>query len=212
MNALKKWIILATAVFLMTNGTFYAALADDDEHENKRWHQKSFDRDDGDDEHEKKRKRKRYQKKSRNDSDHNKEEYLRPVNNKTYIEWCGACHFVYQPELLPAGSWNKILAGLKDHFGETIDLDQESKVVIREYLDSNSAEHLRAKRSVKIMKSLKSHTPVRITEVPYIRAKHRKIGQNILQRESIGSLSNCPVCHLNADKGIYEDDDVRIPK
>ncbi len=32
-----------------------------------------------------------------------------PVNDKLYLEECGACHFPYQPGLLPMRSWQKIL-------------------------------------------------------------------------------------------------------
>ena len=56
--------------------------------------------------------------------------YLTPVDNTTYRETCGACHFVYQPELLPSASWEKILAQLYDHFGEAIELDPESIRII----------------------------------------------------------------------------------
>jgi len=58
------------------------------------------------------------------------ESNLKQVNNPTYKETCGACHFVYQPRLLPSGSWIKILANLEDHFGETVKLDDDSKRVI----------------------------------------------------------------------------------
>ena len=39
------------------------------------------------------------------------------------------------------------------------------------------------------------------------KGKHRK-----RKRESIGSLSNCLACHITAEEGIYEDDNVKIPK
>jgi hypothetical protein len=214
MNGIKKWLILGMALLLMTSGLFNAARADHDEHKKEKWYQKIFDldSDDNDSDHERGKKKKRYQKKYRNDSEHYAKEYLTPLNNQTYFAECGACHFAYQPELLPSGSWDKILAGLEDHFGETIELDPESKRVIAEYLKVNAAEHSRAKRSVKIMSSLGSKIPMRITEIPYIHAKHRKINQDVLQRESIDSLSNCSACHLSAEKGIYDDDYVRFPQ
>jgi len=190
MNGIKKGIIFAVAFLVMIDGAFYAALADPDGYKNRR----------------------RYQKRSRNKFEHHSKEYLTPVNNQTYIGNCGACHFAYQPELLPSESWNQILAGLDDHFGETVDLDKDSEKTIAEYLKANSAEHSRNERSVKIMRSLGDNIPMRITEIPYIQAKHRKINQDVFQRESIGSLSNCSACHVTADKGIYEDGSVKIPQ
>ena len=53
---------------------------------------------------------------------------------------------------------------------------------------------------------------MRITGIPYIREKHHEIPMNVLKRESIGSLSNCIACHTTAEKGIYEEDNVIIPK
>ena len=70
----------------------------------------------------------------------NTKKNITSVNNPTYEEECGACHFPYQPELLPSGSWKKIMAGLGDHFEEEIDIDTESINAISGYLISNSAE------------------------------------------------------------------------
>jgi hypothetical protein len=136
-NRIQKWIIFCVVVFLVTNGAFYAALADHDESKEKRWYQKIFDWDDDDhddDDHDRGEERRRYRKRYRNESEHYGNHYLTPVNNPTYSEQCGACHFAYQPELLPSGSWGKILAGLDDHFGEFIELDADSKKIIGEYL------------------------------------------------------------------------------
>jgi hypothetical protein len=188
----KKCIILLVALSFIANGVFYAALADHNEH----------------------KKRKRYQIRYRNNSEHDGKSHLKPVDNPTYKEICGECHFAYQPELLPSGSWEKILAGLADHFGEEIEIDQESKNIITEYLKANSAEYSSAKRAVKIMRSLRGQTPVRITDVPYIRHKHEDddIPTDAFTRKSVGSMSNCIACHTTAEDGIYDDDYVVIPK
>ena len=134
------------------------------------------------------------------------------MDNAVYREACGACHFVYQPGLLPSGSWEKILSGLADHFGEAIELNPDSEKVITEYLRVNAAERSSAKRAVKIMRSLGSRAPLRITEIPYIQEKHHEISPGVLKQKSIGSLSNCSACHTTAEKGIYDDDNVVIPK
>jgi hypothetical protein len=139
--------------------------------------------------------------------------YMKPVNNQTYKDECGACHFAYQPELLPSASWITLLAKRNDHFGEVVLLDDDSKNEIADYLISNSAEKSTATRSIKIMKSLKNGAPLRVTDIPYIHKKHNnEFSLDVLKRKSIGSLSNCSACHTTADKGIYEDDYVEIPK
>lgn len=211
MTEIQKWIVFFVSFLLITNGAFYPALADDDKHKEKKWYQKIFDWDDDDEDHDRGKKKRRYKKRSRNDSKHYGKRFLAPVNNPIFKEECGACHFAYQPELLPSGSWDKILAGLEDHFGEAVELDLDSKKVIAEYLKANAADHSSAKRAVKIMRSLGNRTPLRITQIPYIQRKHHEIQPEVFKRESVGSLSNCSACHTTAEKGIYDDDYAVIP-
>ena len=198
------WLVFCT---LITVPSFFA-YADDDHREN-RWYYKILDwNDDDDNDKGKHRKRKRER---RRDGDH-RNSYIKPVNNSVYKEECGACHFVYQPELLPSASWMKILDQLDDHFGEKIELHPDSKKIISNYLNSNGAENSSAKCAVKTMRSLGSHVPIRITDIPLFREKHHELNPEVLKRESIGSLSNCVACHTTAEEGIYEDDNVKIPK
>ncbi|MDT8380441.1 MAG: diheme cytochrome c [Desulfotignum sp.] len=134
------------------------------------------------------------------------------VNNDTYAQECGVCHFAYQPWLLPSGSWKKILGELPSHFGEEIPIDEETQNTIDQYLAANAADRVSVKRSRKIMKSLRGNTPVRVTEIPHILEKHHDLDPAILDRPSIGSLGNCIACHTTADQGDYDDDSVTIPR
>ena len=43
---------------------------------------------------------------------------VEPVTNVDYQNECGACHFAYQPGLLPARSWQALMTGLDQHFTE----------------------------------------------------------------------------------------------
>jgi hypothetical protein len=192
MTALARCAILAVA-FLLTFGSSYNLSADDKHKKDQRHH-------DG------------YHKGGEEKGSRDHEAFLKPVTDQTYKEKCGSCHFAYQPGLLPSGSWAKILSNLKDHFGEAVDIDTESKDVITKYTLANSAETSGAKRARKIMKSLKGQTPSRITEIPYIRHKHQHIPPEVFARKTVGSLSNCLACHKTADQGIYEDDDAVVPK
>lgn len=148
----------------------------------------------------------------RGGKDHPSRSGLTPVSNQTYKDNCGACHFAYQPELLPYGSWKKLLQTVHDHFGESFDLDPATKNAISSYLEPNASERSKAKVAVKIMKSLRGHVPARITEIPYIKDKHNHISADIFGRDSIGSASNCLACHGRAEEGIYDDDYVSIPQ
>ncbi len=141
-----------------------------------------------------------------------KMKYMPPVDNELYAEECSSCHFLYLPGLLPSGSWVKIMEGAEDHFGEDLALDEETSMEILKYLKANGAETTGAKRSVKIMRSLKGATPLKITETKYIVKKHDEIRSSVYKRESIRSFSNCIACHRTADKGIFSERDVKIPK
>lgn len=146
------------------------------------------------------------------DDDRHEKKYLTPVNNETFKQKCGACHFAYQAGLLPSASWGLILNNLPSHFGNEVSLDKETKDIISGYLSANAAEKSSAKRARKIVRSLHGQTPLRITETPYIREKHHELDANIFSRQSIGSFSNCIACHTTAEQGNYDDDFVKIPK
>ncbi len=195
MKKMKNAVIGLAVFFLVTSGAFYSAMAVHDKHGEKKSHRESGE--DHDDAH---------------GSKHHGKSALNPVNNAVYKVACGACHFAYQSELLPAASWEKILAGLGDHFGEQVTLTPEAQSTVATYLTANSANSSSAKRAVKMMKSLGNQVPMRITDVPYIREKHHEISPEILKRKSVGSLSNCAACHTTAENGIYEDDNVVIPQ
>lgn len=136
------------------------------------------------------------------------------VTNVRYAEECSACHFAYQPGLLPARSWKKLLdsKALADHFGENAELGEDVRLEIEKYAVANAADKSNYKRSRKIMASLSDKaTPLRITEIPYIKRKHGEIPQKLITgNPRVKSLSNCNQCHTRAEKGVYDDDTVFI--
>ena len=146
------------------------------------------------------------------ENNHSGDRNLKRVSNSTYANQCGACHFAYQPELLPAASWKKILDSTDDHFGETVDLDEGDRLEISGYLASNAADKSSAKLAGKIMNCVGGMTPLRITDIPCIRKEHHEITPQTVQRKSVGSLSNCVGCHRTAESGVYDDDNVSIPE
>ena len=145
-------------------------------------------------------------------ADHGEVKAIPAVRNETYQSVCGACHLAYQPGLLPARSWARIVDAPDGHPGGELSIDERARSEIRGYLERNSAEKSPAKRSRRIVDSIGSGSPVRISEVPYIERKHRKIGAEVFRRQAVGSRANCAACHRHAADGLYEDDDVVIPK
>ena len=136
-----------------------------------------------------------------------------PVRDARYAKECGSCHFAYQPGLLPARSWQKLMGSLADHFGDNAELSQEDAAAITDYLVKNAADRSNYRRSVKIDDSLSARqTPLRITQVPYIAGKHREIPARLIAgNPKVKSLSQCAACHTQAETGSFREGDINIP-
>ena len=121
----------------------------------------------------------------------------------TYQQECAACHLAYPPGLLPTASWKRLMATLPKHFGTDASLDAETKAAISTWLDANAGTYKRV-----------SQEPPqdRITTSSWFVHKHREVAPAVWKRAAIGSPANCAACHIGADKGDFNDDNVRIPK
>ncbi|MDH5326056.1 MAG: diheme cytochrome c [Gammaproteobacteria bacterium] len=140
---------------------------------------------------------------------------VEPMNNATYKEECGSCHFAYPAGLLPQASWEKLLdaKALADHFGENAELDEAMRTQLLQALVAKSAEKSYYKRSKKVMASLDAGSaPKRITEVPYIKEKHEEVKEKVKSNKKIKSMSFCDKCHQKADEARFDDDTVVIPE
>jgi len=198
-------LILLTLIFGVTSPIAYAD-DDDDEKHGRRWYNIFRDDDDHDDDHHDRHegRKREYKGVSRR--------YIPPVSDPLYLKECGACHFAFQPQLLPAASWKKMMNQLENHFEEDAALTSAETLKLLQYMTSNSADDSPAKRSRKIMASLRGQAPLRITETPYIIRKHDEFSPAILKRKSIRTLSNCQACHTTASRGIYSERYIHIPQ
>lgn len=134
------------------------------------------------------------------------------IENSLYKTECGSCHLAFAPGLLPERSWVKLMAGLKDHFGESAELEKSEQDAITKFLVDNAADR-GSSRSKKIAKSIPSNeSPLRITETPYFKRKHHEVKASVWNRKSVGSAANCQACHPGAEKGRFTEHEVRIPK
>jgi len=133
--------------------------------------------------------------------------------SKLYREECGGCHFPFQPGFLPAASWQRLMGGLSDHFGENAELSDESGQRILDYLVANAAGKVDREIPNKVMWSLR-HTPepTRITETAFFRHEHREIPPWVLENKGEPiSFANCDTCHERALQGSYNEHEIRIP-
>ena len=138
-----------------------------------------------------------------------------PVNNELYLEECGACHLAYHPGLLPSRSWIRIMNPnqMLDHFGEDASIDETTIYdSLTNYLTTHSADESGHRRSRKILRSIGANDiPIRISDTRYIRRKHSDIPEDLITQKEVGSLANCGACHRSADRGSFDDDNVRVP-
>lgn len=118
-------------------------------------------------------------------------ERVRPVTHAATQKECGECHMAYQPGLLPAASWTRIMDGLQDHFGENASLPADTAAAIRSYLTQNAGSG--------------DGRLIRITEQRWWLRKH-DFAPSIWTRKSVAAKSNCEACHRTAAQGLYEDD------
>lgn len=134
-----------------------------------------------------------------------------PVEFPLYREECGSCHMAYPPGLLPAVSWEKIMAGLDRHFGENAELGNEERIAILNYLLDRAAGRADYRLSNRMIAGM-GQVPMRITELPYFRHEHREIPPWVVRNNpGVRSFSQCNACHPRAERGIFDEHEVRIP-
>ncbi|MEN8166940.1 MAG: diheme cytochrome c [Pseudomonadota bacterium] len=138
---------------------------------------------------------------------------IEKVESPLYQAECGSCHIAYQPGLLPAQSWQQMMANLEDHFGENAELPVEESSKILNYLLTNAAERVKYGLPRRISTSLGGNpAPLRITQTRFFLHEHEEIpGKMVLNNEQVRSLSNCDACHTKANEGSFREHEVRIP-
>ena len=138
---------------------------------------------------------------------YNGEDRGRPVmpsqSNAKWQAECSGCHLAFPPGLLPAPSWQKMMGALDQHFGTDASLSPADTKEITDFLVKNASNRWTANTA-----------PLKITDSEWFKTKHRagEINPAVWKRESVKSPSNCLACHRGADKGDFDEDNVRIPK
>jgi len=64
-----------------------------------------------------------------------------------YQHECGACHLAYPPGLLPAASWQRLMANLPRHFGTDASLDAATGPAIANWLTANAGTYKKAREA-----------------------------------------------------------------
>jgi cytochrome b len=134
---------------------------------------------------------------------------LRP--NPAHQRECGACHYAFNPGLLPAASWAGLMTSLREHFGEDASLDDHTTRSLAIWLVENAAETFDTE-SANRFRIVAPEDPHRITSTPYWVRKHARIPLPVFTRRSVGGKVNCQACHRDAESGRYDDQAIAIPE
>ncbi len=127
-------------------------------------------------------------------------------------ESCGECHLSYSPSLMPFRSWQRLLNGQDDHFGEDLFLSPETIALLRLYAFDNSAERVSREVSWRTMRSLDADVlPLRITDTPYWQTAHRGIDEAVWRHPMVNGKFNCGACHRDAEQGGFMNGAMRLP-
>jgi len=133
------------------------------------------------------------------------DEYFAPVTDPATLSECGSCHLAFPPSMLPAASWTRMVYGQRDKFGDDASLDADTTAAITRYLVANAGDAGGYRRD--ILRGLpRGAAPQRITELPKWVHEHDEVSAAEWRAKDVGSKVNCPACHVDADKGYFEDD------
>ena len=122
-----------------------------------------------------------------------------------YQQECAACHVAYPPGMLPAASWQRLMGGLGKHFGTDASLDATGAREISTWLNQHAGTYKRV---------TEAPPQDRITRSSWFLSKHneREVPLAVWKRTSVGSPANCAACHTQADKGSFNERDIKIPQ
>lgn len=129
---------------------------------------------------------------------------LQPAKtNAKFQQECSSCHIAYSPGLLPAESWRKVMNGLDKHFDTDASVDAQDKQEITDFLVKNSSNRWSAPTA-----------PLRITESAWFKRKHdaHEVSPSVWKNPQVKSPANCGACHTQAERGSFNERDIKMPR
>ena len=120
----------------------------------------------------------------------------------SYEAECASCHMAYPPALLSQQSWKNVMSGLSKHFGTDASLDPKTQTELTNWLVKNATTR---------QKYSETAPENRITKTSWFIRKHDEVRADAWKRASIKSPANCGACHIDAAKGIFSENNIKIP-
>lgn len=119
-----------------------------------------------------------------------------------YTQECASCHPAYPPGMLPARSWQRVMSGLDKHYGTDASLDAATLQQLDRWLQAHAGTY----------KRVREEPPQdRITRSAWFARKHRGIDSRVWTLASVRSPANCAACHSGAERGDFDDHDLKLP-
>ena len=126
-----------------------------------------------------------------------------------YASNCADCHHAHHPSLRLAADWERIIAGLEDHFGEDATIGAKTEAEILAFLKANDARRFDTEAAVRMGRV--QTKDLRITSGEYWQMRHAGIPEPVFRSPAVGSKANCNACHRDAETGRFDDAMIRIP-
>ena len=120
-----------------------------------------------------------------------------------YKQECAACHVAFPPGMLPADSWRRLLSNLPRHYGTDASLDAATVSEIATWLSANAGTYKRVREAP---------PEDRITRSAWFIREHDEVPGAVWKRPAVKSAANCAACHMQADQGVFNEHNVRIPR
>ena len=120
-----------------------------------------------------------------------------------YKQECAACHTAYPAGMLPAASWQRIMGNLSKHYGADASLDPATVKELSGWLGANAGTY----------KRVREEPPQdRITRSAWFIRKHDEVSAASWKLPAVKSAANCAACHTQADKGDFNEHNIRTPR
>jgi len=120
----------------------------------------------------------------------------------SYTAECGSCHLAYPPALLAASDWQRLMAGLNDHFGTDAAVDGKKGAEIKSFLERHAGN---------AAKLGNAGNPPRITTTARFVRKHDEVPAKLWRDPRVKLAANCEACHRGAANGNYSEHDIALP-
>ena len=94
------------------------------------------------------------------------------------------------------------MSSLSKHFGTDASVDAKTQAEITNWLIKNAATR---------QKYSETAPENRITKTSWFIRKHDEVRPDVWKRAGIKSPANCGACHIDAAKGVFSENNIKIP-